>query len=85
MATVTGLTAERTKQIENNAFVAARLGGSGGKNLILTKYDGSDVDLGDVAGAKGDPGGGSPFKVLTAAAYAALATKDPATLYVIQG
>lgn len=83
MATVKGLTAERTLEIEKNAITNARIESVGAaRNLILVKHDGTDVPLGDI---RGPQGGGSPFVVLTQAAYTALATKDPATLYVIKG
>lgn len=59
MATVTGYTAARMKQIEDSAVVD---GDVVGDNLILTKHDGSTVDAGNVrgpvgaTGPKGDPG-----------------------------
>jgi hypothetical protein len=56
MATVTGYTAERMKQIEDSAVVD---GDVVGNNLILTKHDGSTIDAGSVrgpAGPQGPPG-----------------------------
>lgn len=47
MATVTGLTAERMLEIEDNSIVGGEVVGG---NLILTKHDGSTIDAGPVVG-----------------------------------
>lgn len=47
MATVTGLTAERMEEIIDDTIVNGSVVDS---NLILTKYDGSQIDLGSVGG-----------------------------------
>lgn len=80
MASVTGLTAERTLEIEKAAVVSMRLEVSGDEIILIAVTKGNgDIRLGNVRGAQG---GGSPFVVLTSAQYAALATKGPNTLYV---
>lgn len=45
MATITGLTAERMREIEAASIVDGRIDESG--HLILTKYDGTEIDAGD--------------------------------------
>lgn len=50
MAEVNGLTAERMLEIEAASVVD---GGVVGDNLILTKFDGSEIDAGDVRGPAG--------------------------------
>jgi len=50
MATVTGFTAARMKQIEDDTIVAARLSGD---NLILTNNAGVDINVGSVRGLQG--------------------------------
>lgn len=82
MASVTGLTAERTLEIEKQAIVGMRLDVQGNEVILtaVTKGNG-DIALGNV---RGPQGGGSPFVVLTQVAYNAIVTKDPATLYVIK-
>jgi hypothetical protein len=54
MATVTGLTAERTLDIEANFIVGASVNGSG--QLILTKNNGTTFNAGVVKGAAGAAG-----------------------------
>lgn len=62
MATVTGYTAERMKEIEDAAIVG---GAVVGDNLILTRFDEITIDAGVVVGPQGDtgptgpPGGGA--------------------------
>lgn len=53
MATVTGYTAERMKQIEDKAVVDGEVQGD---NLILFQHDGTNIDAGNVRGPKGDRG-----------------------------
>lgn len=53
MATITGLTAERMKEIEDASVVD---GGVVGGNLILTKHDGSTINAGKVTGPQGPQG-----------------------------
>lgn len=53
MATITGLTAARMLIIEAESIVAARLVVD---HLVLTKHDGTDIDVGSIRGAKGDVG-----------------------------
>jgi hypothetical protein len=53
VATVTGFTAARMQEIEDNTIVDADIVGS---NLILTKQDASTVDAGVVVGPTGAPG-----------------------------
>lgn len=53
MATVTGFTAERMLEIENNTVVD---GDVVGDNLILKTLDGTEIDAGSVRGPKGDTG-----------------------------
>lgn len=45
MATVTGLTAERMRQIEAGSIVDGKIDASG--HLILTRYDETEIDAGD--------------------------------------
>lgn len=54
MATVTMLTAARQLAIEAKSVVSGVISGN---NLILTRFDGSTIDAGNVRGPKGDPGG----------------------------
>lgn len=59
MATVNGYTAERMQEIEDEVIVAAAINGSG--HLILTRHDGTTIDLGNVVGPPGPTGpAGSP-------------------------
>lgn len=82
MATVQGLTAERTLEIEKQAVTSMRLETSGNEIILIAVTKGNgDIRLGNV---RGPQGGGSPFTVLTQAAYNALAQKDQSTLYVIK-
>lgn len=53
MATVTGYTAERMKQIEDSSIVSGIIVGN---NLILTRYDSTQVDAGNVRGPQGIQG-----------------------------
>jgi len=54
MATVTAFTAERSKQIEDNAIIDGVVVGD---NLILKRFNGlNDVDAGNVRGPQGDQG-----------------------------
>ena len=53
MATVTGMTADRMKQIEAQSVID---GDVVGDNLILTQHDGTQINAGSVRGPKGDPG-----------------------------
>jgi len=56
MGTVTGLTAERMEEIEAASVVSGQVVGD---DLILTKFDSSTINAGDVRGPqgiKGDPG-----------------------------
>jgi microcystin-dependent protein len=53
MATITGLTAERMLAIEGASIVDGEIIGG---NLILTKYDGTTINAGPVAGPQGPPG-----------------------------
>lgn len=53
MATVTGMTAEAMEAIRDGVVVD---GDVVGNNLILTKYDGSTINAGNVKGPKGDTG-----------------------------
>lgn len=55
MATVTGLTAARMIAIEAASIVDGEVVGD---NLILTKFDGTDIDAGSVRGATGPMGTG---------------------------
>lgn len=57
MASVTGYTAERIQEIEDNNIVSAAVVGG---HLILTKFDGSTVDAGVVTGATGGVGPTGP-------------------------
>jgi hypothetical protein len=54
MGTVTGLTAERTLEIEDAIIVGATINGSG--HLILTRNDGATVDAGVAKGTAGAAG-----------------------------
>lgn len=51
MATITGYTAERMKEIEDASIIDGEVNGAG--NLILTRYDGTDIDAGSVIGPEG--------------------------------
>lgn len=53
MATITGLTAERMEAIEAASVVDGEVVGD---NLILTRFDDSTIDAGNVRGATGSPG-----------------------------
>lgn len=53
MATITGLTAARMKAIEAASVIKGVVNVN---NLILTKFDGSTIDAGNVRGLKGDKG-----------------------------
>lgn len=53
MATVTGLTKERMLEIEAESIVDAALSGD---NLILTRHDGTPIDVGSVRGPQGIQG-----------------------------
>lgn len=53
MATVTGLTAERMEAIEAQSVVDGEIVGD---NLILTRFDESTIDAGNVRGPTGSPG-----------------------------
>ena len=73
MTTVTGLTADRMLTIEGSSVVD---GDVVGNNLVLTKFNGSTIDAGNVrgpqgpkgdTGAKGDPGTGTDFAAISLA------------------
>ncbi len=53
MATVTGYTAARMKEIEDSAIVD---GDVVGDNLFLVRYDGTPIDAGNVRGSQGPTG-----------------------------
>lgn len=53
MATITGITAEKMAEI-TDAYIVD--GDVVGDNLILTRYDGTTIDAGNVRGPKGDEG-----------------------------
>lgn len=53
MTTVTGFTAARMLDIENNSIISGTIVGD---NLILTRQGGGTVNAGNVRGATGDPG-----------------------------
>jgi len=53
MATVTGYTAERMKEIEDSAVIGGMVQGN---NLILVTHDGSTIDAGNVRGPQGIQG-----------------------------
>lgn len=53
MATVTGLTAERMKEIENGILIDAEVVGD---NLILTTKDNTAINAGNVRGLPGPAG-----------------------------
>jgi hypothetical protein len=53
MATVTGYTAARIQEIEDQAIVSGTIVGD---NLILNRYDGGTIDAGDVRGPQGVQG-----------------------------
>ena len=63
MASVTGLTAERTLSIEDAIIVDASINGSG--HLILTRHDGTTVDAGVAKGATGSAGVSGAISVAT--------------------
>lgn len=65
MATVTGFTAERMKEIEDAAIVA---GAVVLDDLILTRHDGTNMNAGNVRGAQG-PAGGQMTIAANAGAY----------------
>src|SRR6478752_544739 len=54
MASITGYTAERMAEIENNCIIAGAVDLSG--HLILTRQSGATVDAGAVVGPTGPPG-----------------------------
>src|SRR5262249_2242791 len=54
MATVTGLTADRMLEIENESIVAGAIDENG--HLILTKFDGTTIDAGVAIGPAGPQG-----------------------------
>jgi len=57
MATVTGFTAERMKEIEDTTVVDGEVQGD---NLVLLTRDGTPIDAGSVRGPKGDTGSVGP-------------------------
>lgn len=57
MATVNGYTAERMKEIEDNTIVDADIVGN---DLILTRFDGTTFNAGEVRGAPGPTGPTGP-------------------------
>lgn len=61
MVVVTGLTADRMKEIEGASVVFGQVNGSG--HLILTKRDGTPIDAGSVIGPQGPQG---PIGTITA-------------------
>ena len=56
MATVTVVTAERTLEIEATSIVDGAINSAG--HLILTRHDGTDLDMGAVSGMQMNPGTG---------------------------
>jgi hypothetical protein len=54
MASVTAFTAARMLEIENTTVVSGQLDVNG--NLILVTREGTQINVGPVKGAKGDPG-----------------------------
>lgn len=54
MATVTVVTAERTLEIEATSIVAGNVNSAG--HLILTRHDGTEIDIGAVSGMQLDSG-----------------------------
>lgn len=54
MATVTVVTAERTLEIEATSIVAGNVNAAG--HLILTRHDGTEIDIGAVSGMQLDRG-----------------------------
>lgn len=70
MVTINGYTAERMKEIEDSSLVGAAVTGD---NLILTKFNGTTIDAGNVRGPAGPSGGGD----VDAKIAAALALADP--------
>src|SRR4249919_2778659 len=60
MATITGLTAERMKEIEDASVVDGDVVGG---HLILTKFDGSTIDAGAVTGPPGPTGPAGPASI----------------------
>lgn len=53
MATVTAYTAQRMKQIEDASIVGGRVSSD---NLILTRFDGTEINAGNVRGPQGETG-----------------------------
>lgn len=64
MATVTMLTAARQLAIEAKSVVSGVISGN---NLILSRFDGSTIDAGDVRGPQGPPGPSGTADVTNAA------------------
>jgi microcystin-dependent protein len=60
MATITGLTAERMKEIEDATIIEANIVGG---NLILTKHDGTTFNAGPVIGPPGPVGPQGPVAI----------------------
>lgn len=56
MATVTVFTAERTEEIEASSIVSGTINSNG--HLVLTRHDGTPIDMGAVSGMKLNPGTG---------------------------
>lgn len=61
MATITGYTAERMKQIEDKAIID---GDVVGDNLILRQYNGVEINAGSVRGPQGVPGPTGPTSIV---------------------
>jgi hypothetical protein len=78
MATVTGLTAARMKAIEDASVVD---GAVVTDDLILTKYNGVQINAGNVRGPKGDPGDIPPVAVWAAPVLLNSWVNYDATLY----
>lgn len=64
MATITGYTAARMKEIEDNAIIG---GSVVGDNLLLTRYNGGQINAGNVRGLIGPQGyaGEASFQIVT--------------------
>lgn len=57
MATVTGYSAERVQEIEDSSIVDGEIVGD---NLILTRFDGGQINAGNVRGPQGTTGSQGP-------------------------
>lgn len=97
MATITGYTAERMKEIEDSAVISGEVVGD---ELFLTRYDATTINAGNVRGPQGDPGdqgdkgdkgdAGTSVTILgsyasEAALIAAHPAGDPGDAYLVEG